>query len=177
MQIILFSGKAEGGKTTVALMVKDILESKGKKVLKIAYGDLVKYLCGKYFNWDGNKDAKGREILQQIGTNVIRAKRPTYWVDFVKGFAQLFQDEYDYTVIDDCRFPDEVSQWDKDGWDTYVVRVTREGYVSSLTKDQLLHQSECALDNYIFDYYINSENGLDNLKIEVNKFIGYMEEN
>lgn len=174
MQIILLSGKAEAGKTTVALMIKDILENKGKKVLKMSYGDLVKYICGKYFNWDGQKDAKGREILQQIGTNVIRAKRPTYWVDFVMEFSKLFEDEYDFVIIDDLRFPDEVTQWDKNGWDTFVVRVDREGHISSLTELQLHHPSECSMDNYNFDFYIKSKD-IYELSVEVYKFIDYME--
>lgn len=176
MKILLLSGKAESGKTAVALMVKEILESKGKKVLKIAYGDLVKYICGKYFDWDGQKDIKGREILQQIGTNVIRAKRPTYWVDFVMEFAELFEDEYDYVMVDDLRFRDEITQWDKNGWDTFVVRVEREGYISSLTECQLLHQSECDLDSYNFDFYIRATD-MNELSVEVDKFIEYMEEN
>ena len=176
MQIILISGKAEHGKSTVALMVKDILESKGKKVLKIAYGDLVKYLCGKYFGWDGQKDEKGRGILQRIGTNVIREKNPNYWVDFVKDFAKLFENEYDYAIVDDSRFKNELEQWDKNGWNTFIVRVEREGHVSSLTEAQLQHPSETSLDDYNFDYYIKAKD-MDGLEIEVNKFIEYMEEN
>ena len=177
MQIILLSGKAESGKSTVALMVKEILESKDKKVLKMAYGDLVKYLCGKYFNWDGQKDEKGREILQQIGTNVIREKSPNYWVDFVIDFVNLFKDEYDFVIIDDCRFKNELERWDIGDWDTYIVRVERKGHTSSLTQTQLLHPSETSLDTYHFDYYIESKDGMDALKIEVDKFIKYMEVN
>lgn len=175
MKIILLSGKAEGGKTTVALMIKDILENKGKKVLKVAYGDLVKYLCGKYFNWDGNKDTKGREILQQIGTNIIREKNPNYWVDFVIDFVDLFENEYDCTIIDDCRFVNEIERWGS-SWNTTALRVNRPNHISSLTEIQLQHPSETSLDDYNFDFYINSEDGLNNLKIEVDKFIEYMEE-
>lgn len=174
MQILLLSGHAENGKTTVALMVKDILESKGKKVLKIAYGDLVKHLCAKYFNWDGRKDEKGREILQQIGTNVIRERNPNYWVDFVINFVKLFEEEYDYVIVEDLRFLNEVERWDRDGWDTFVVRVTREGHVSALTETQLLHPSEVALDNYNFDYYINAKDFLE-LSKEVRKLTDYLE--
>ena len=175
MQIILLSGKAENGKTTVSLMIKDILESKSKTVLKIAYGDLLKYLCGKYFNWDGNKDVKGREILQQIGTNTIRAENPNYWVDFVISFVELFETKYDFVIVDDCRFVNELERWDH-SWDSTTLRVSRPNHISSLTSIQLQHPSEIALDDYNFDYYINSTNDdLDKLEIEVNKFIEYME--
>lgn len=175
MEIILFSGKAENGKTTTAIMVKTLLEAKGKKVLKIAYGDLVKYICGKYFNWDGKKDEKGRQVLQQIGTNVIRARNPNYWVDFVINFVKLFEDKYDYVVIDDSRFLNEIKRWDRGEWDTTTVRVTREGYVNSLTAEQKQHPSETDLDDYNFDYYITARNSSE-LSAQVNKFIKYLEE-
>jgi len=174
MQIILISGKAENGKSTVAFMVKDILESKGKRVLKIAYADLVKHVCKQYFGWDGQKDIAGRTILQYVGTDVVRAKKPNYWVDFVINFVKLFEEDYDYVIIDDARFTSELNRWDRDGWDTFTVRVTREGHISKLTPEQLLHQSECALDDYNFDYYITSKD-MDGLNIEVDKFIEYME--
>lgn len=176
MQIILFSGKAESGKSTAALMVKNILELGGKKVLKIAYADLVKHVCKQYFGWNGQKDVTGRTILQYIGTDVVRAKNPNYWVDFVINFVKLFEDDYDYIEIDDARFTSEMTRWDRDGWDTFTVRVVREGYVSLLTPEQLLHQSECALDNYNFDYYIKAKDMYE-LSEEVNKFIEYMEVN
>ena len=174
MQIILISGKAENGKSTVAFMVKSILESKGKRVLKIAYADLVKYVCKQYFEWDGQKDIVGRSILQRVGTDIVRAKNPNYWVDFVINFVKLFEDDYEFVVIDDARFGSELTRWDRDGWDTFSVRVTREGHISSLTPEQLLHSSECALDDYNFDYYITSKDEVG-LGIEVDKFIEYME--
>jgi len=175
MQILLFSGHAQSGKSTVAFMVKDILESRGKKVLKIAYADLVKHICKQYFGWDGNKDEVGRTILQNIGTDIIRAKNPNYWVDFVINFVKLFEDEFDYVVIDDLRFISEIERWDTDDiWDTLTIRITRENYISSLTDLQKIHSSEVSLDEYNFDYYIKAKDFLE-LSKEVFKFTEYLE--
>lgn len=175
MQILLFSGKAQAGKTATALIVKEKLESMGKNVLKISYGDLVKYVCKQYFGWNGQKDEKGRTMLQYIGTDIIRHRKPDYWVNFVKEFVKLFEDEFDYVVVDDSRFLNEMVSWIKDGWDVVTVRVIRENFISNLTTEQLNHPSETDLDNFDFDYYIISDNGLDKLIVEVDKFMEYLE--
>ena len=174
MQIILVSGKAEAGKSTVAAMIKKVLESRSNKVIKVAYGDLLKYFARQYFNWDGNKDEIGRGILQHTG-DIVRAKNINYWVDFVTDFAKLFESEYDYVIVDDCRYINELERWDH-SWNTTTLRVNRPNHISSLTKTQLQHPSETSLDDYNFDYYIESmDYNLFKLSIEVNKFIQYME--
>jgi len=175
MEVILISGKAEHGKSTSAALIIKKLESLNKKVLKIAYGNLLKHICKQYFGWDGEKNETGRFILQSIGTDKIRAKDPNYWVNFVKGFVKLFEDEFDYVIVDDARFENECVLWMQDGWNVVTLRVNRIGHTSKLTEKQLLHPSETSLDNFDFDYIMTYENGLENLEIEVNKFIEYLE--
>ena len=68
MKIINISGKAMAGKDTCALILKEKLESKNKKVLITHFADLVKYVSKQFFNWNGIKDEQGRTILQRIGT-------------------------------------------------------------------------------------------------------------
>ena len=107
MNVICISGKAQNGKDTVAETIRDSLEEDGKRVLITHYGDLVKYIAKTYFDWDGEKDEQGRETLQFIGTDIVRTKRPTYWVDFIISILELFGNNWDYVLIPDCRFPDE----------------------------------------------------------------------
>ena len=174
MKIINISGKAMHGKDTTALIIKEKLEAKNKKVLITHYADLVKYTCKTYFNWDGNKDEKGRGILQRIGTDVVRTQKPNYWVDFVKGFLEMFQNDWDYVLIPDCRFPNELSSWEEDNWDTISVRIKRINFESTLTPEQLIHPSETALDKFAFDYCIYNDGDLKQLENEVDKFINYL---
>ncbi len=175
MKIILISGKAQHGKDTASIFIKQKLKSKGKKVLVTHFAALVKFICEKYFGWDGQKDEKGRTILQYVGTDVIRTQKPNFWVDFIIDILTLFKDEWDYVLIPDCRFPNEVTRWNEE-WDTISVRVNRVDFESNLTLEQKNHPSETSLDSYNFDYVINSENGLDKLEIEVDKFLKWMEE-
>lgn len=175
MRIINISGKAQHGKDTSALILKEKLESKNKKVLIAHYADLVKYVCKQFFNWDGLKDEKGRTILQRVGTDIVRTQKPNYWIDFVKGFIEMFQDDWDYVIIPDCRFPNEVESWKQDNWDNVAVRINRYNFKSELTEEQLNHPSETALDDFKFDWYICNYGEMDQLEEEVDEFVAWLE--
>lgn len=164
MQVIAISGKAQNGKDTTAGYLKCALESDGYRVLVTHYADLLKYMCKQYFGWDGQKNDAGRQILQYVGTDVIRNKRPDFWVDFVISVIDLFPDEWDYVLIPDCRFPNEIERLKSSGLDTTHIRVRRSNFISPLTAEQQMHPSETALDNVEPDYYIENKGSLNELK-------------
>ena len=64
-------------------MIEDRLTNRGERVLITHYADLLKFICTSYFGWNGLKDEDGRHLLQYVGTEVIRYKNPSLWVDFV----------------------------------------------------------------------------------------------
>lgn len=172
MKVILISGKGMAGKDSTANILKEYYEKQGKKVLITHYADLLKYICKTYFGWNGKKDEFGRGLLQRIGTDEIRKIYPDYWVRFVYEMLSFFNNEWDYVLIPDCRFPNEIVYFKNGSFDTTTIRVNRLNFISLLTPEQRQHPSEIALDNYTFDYIINSESGLDKLKIEVMKIAG-----
>ena len=171
MKVITISGKAQNGKDTTARLLKDVLEDDGNTVLIAHYADLLKYICKQFFGWDGNKDEQGRHTLQYVGTDVIRKECPDYWVDFLIDMAHLFPSEWDYMLIPDCRFPNEIERLSEAGLDTVHVRVTRDKFESPLTPEQQSHPSETALDNIKQDYYIRNNGSLQNLKNAVGNFL------
>lgn len=163
MKVILISGKAQNGKDTSAAFLKDILTNDGARVCIAHYADLLKHICKAFFGWNGEKDEKGRHILQYVGTDVIRKREPAFWVDFIVKVLELFYDEWDYVIIPDCRFPNEVEKM-RDHFDTVHIRVTRPGFVSPLTKEQQKHISETALDNTVPDFTIVNSGTLYDLR-------------
>jgi len=173
--IIPISGKAESGKDFTAKLLKEELERQDQRVLIINYADQLKFICSKYFGWNGEKDNIGRSLLQQIGTEKVRSKNNNFWVDNVIEFVKVFQDDYDYVIIPDCRFANEIERWNNN-FEFVSLRVERFNYENHLTPEQRLHSSETALDDYNFDYYIKSESGVDILKEKVIKFIERMNE-
>lgn len=170
MKVVCISGKAQHGKDTTASMIKECLEQRGDRVMVVHYADLLKYICRTFFDWDGNKDERGRHILQHVGTDVIRKKAPDYWVDFVAGFLEIFDNEWDWVLIPDTRFPNEVDLMRTKFGATHI-RVVRPDFASPLTTEQQNHPSEVALDEEFPDYYLTNSGSLDDMRETVNTWI------
>ena len=171
MKVILISGKAQNGKDTVGSILRKQLMQDGNRVLMTHYADLLKYICRNYFDWDGQKDEKGRALLQYVGTDVVRKQNPTMWVDFISMILRYFRDSWDYVIIPDTRFKDEISTLIKDGFYTLHLRVERPNFKSNLTEEQLNHPSETELDDVVPDYRIINDGNLDKLEAEVKAWI------
>lgn len=163
--IINITGKAEHGKTTTRNMLYDELTLQGKRCLKVSYGSLVKYIATTYFGWNGEKDEAGRTLLQWLGTDKIRKVFPTFWVNHIIDIVTVFEEDYDFVLVDDCRFDDEVTTWTSTGYNTLVVRVNRLGYESNLTEEQKKHPSEAAIDYELINFDIETDN-LYGLEVE-----------
>lgn len=171
MQIVAISGKAQHGKDTTAALMGDALETLGYKVLTVHYADLLKFICKVFFSWDGIKDAKGRDMLQRVGTDVIRAQDPDYWVGFIAGVLGFFPSEWDYVLIPDARFPNEIEVLRSAGFSVSHLRVIRPHYRSPLTSGQLDHPSETSMDAVTPDYVIYNDGSVAALKTAVEFYI------
>lgn len=169
LKVCCISAKARHGKDTAAAMIAEYLESKGKRVLITHYADLLKFICVKYFGWNGDKDEAGRTLLQRIGTDVIGAKQPEYWAKFIVDILKFFEDEWDYVLIPDTRYPIEISTV-KENFDTVVLRVERPCYDNGLTTAQKSHPSEITLDGYRFDDVIYNDSTLEEFERKVKLF-------
>lgn len=146
--IVPISGKARHGKDTTAELIKKELEAKGKKVLIVHYADYLKFICKAYFGWNGEKDEDGRTLLQQVGTDKIRAKEPDFWVNIIEELISVLGDEFDFYLIPDTRFPNEIDFFRQFDHHVIAIRVVRPFFKSELTEEQLNHPSETALDDY-----------------------------
>ena len=156
MTIVLFSGKAEAGKSLSASLLKMMLEAQGKRVAIIPYGDYVKHTAKLIFGWDGKKDEAGRKLLQWWGTDVIRAKNSMFWAETVTRLATLLDGIVDYILIDDARYTNEIMVWEWMECDLCAVRVERPNHENALTPEQRQHISETSLDNWPFDVVITA---------------------
>lgn len=174
MKIILISGRAGNGKDATATLMSGILEAEGKRVLVTHYADLLKFILTKFFGWDGQKDEHGRYLLQHVGTDVIRKQNPDFWVDFIITLMKYFSDEWDYVLIPDARFPNEIERWKEEGFDVTTVRVVRPEFESALTAKQMNHPSETALNDYPFDYVITNDGTLKELRERAEMVLSYI---
>ena len=170
LKVICISGKAQHGKDTASAIIRERLEHNGERVLITHYADLVKYICKAFFNWNGEKDEHGRSILQHVGTDVVRQKEPDYWVNFIAELLEIFENEWDWVLIPDTRFPNEVDLM-KEKFGAIHIRVVRTNFESTLTDEQKNHPSETSLDNVTPDFYLMNNGNLDDMRGFVNKWI------
>jgi len=171
LKVICVSGKAGSGKDTVGKFLYDILSKKDKRVLITHYADLVKYVCINYFKWDGVKDREGRDLLQRVGTDLVRERDENYWVDFISMMLDISGSQWDYVLIPDCRFPNEIERLSDYGFNVTHINVTRPEYKSFLTEEQKSHSSETALDCTQPDYDIVNDGTLDDLYEKTAAFV------
>ena len=170
-KIIAISGHAGHGKDTAAGFISAALEKRGYRVLITHYADLLKYICRQYFGWDGQKDEKGRALLQHVGTDIVRKQLPNFWVGFMGLFLWLFRDQWDYVIIPDARFPNEISFLEGADFDVIHMRIVRPGYEGALTEDQKSHASETALDDVEPDIIVFNDGSLEDLETNMNDFV------
>ena len=172
---ICISGKAQNGKDTSAEIFKNELVIRGHSVLVIHQADLLKYICKSFFNWNGEKDEAGRTLLQQVGSNVIRKVEPDFWVDFIVKVTGFFKDTWDYIIIPDTRFPNELEKLKADDANVFHVRVIRKNFKSPLTEEQQRHPSETALDGIESDFTLINDKGIDDLYGDVVSILNAIE--
>lgn len=171
-KIILISGKAGAGKDTAAQMMKEYLETKGKRVAVTHYAKHMKDMLYEFYNWDGIKDAWARNKLQWLGTEKIRIamNMPEFHVKRTSENMDIIQEDFDYFIVADCRFPNELeyvgNYFGKDS--TVTIRVNRINYKSTLSPEAQNHPSEISLDSWEdWDYEIISmNNDLDGLRAQ-----------
>ena len=171
--IISFSSKARHGKDSSCLILKNKLESQGKKVMILAYANYLKYIHTTYFNGSYEKNEVNRTAWQKLG-QMVRDIDENYWVDTIIDFVKVLCKDYDYVLISDSRHPNEIRRWADKGYNYIAVHIERLNFENDLTELQRSHISENALDNFNFDYYIESENGLDCLEKEIDSFIEWI---
>ena len=177
MEIIELCGKAGVGKDTFGQELIKQLEAQGKKCVHIAFADYLKFLCKQYFGWDGNKDEKGRELLQRMGTDVFRKTDENFWVNVVANLLRIYNinNLFDFAIITDARFPNEINGLrdalaGEENVDVKAYRIIRNNFVSRLSDEAQQHSSETALDNFALDEIVLSGN-INNLPLEVKRFI------
>lgn len=147
--IIGVSGKKRAGKNTTFTLSRLLIDEDETGVIqKVGFADALKEVARADYGWNGLKDAVGRKLLQDLGLSK-RDEDENYWVN--KAMARIAKlTNAKIVFVTDVRFPNEADAIRKAGG--VVWRVNRPSIVNSD-----VHVSETALDNYPFDYSIESD--------------------
>ena len=172
-QIYIIGGKARAGKDTVAAFIKEEMEKQKKKHLNIQYSFYIKEYAKKISNWDGNENTKPRELLQKLGTDIIRKNLGDEFlikklVDDLKVYSLFF----DCITVSDARLKKEIDIPKINFDNVKSIHIIRPNFDNGLTEEEKKHPTEIDLDDYgNFDYEIINDGSLDDLREKVVKLL------
>lgn len=126
VHVIGLAGRAGAGKSTAAGFIEEVARARGWRVRRRAFAEPVKAIARREFGWNGAKDARGRRLLQVIGTEAGRAYDPEIWVRRAAAEVEREARREEFSaqqsgpilfVFDDVRFDNEADfcRWTRVG--------------------------------------------------------------
>ena len=169
MKIIMICGKARSGKDTLTDYLIPGLED--EKVCRIQISQYIKYYAMKYFGWDGSEETKPRDLLNKLGTEIIRNKiDPEFHINRLLQDIEVLSYFFDTFIVNDVRFPIEIEKVKEKFDNVTTIKIFRES--DELTESQKKEVSETALDDYTeFDFVVDNSGSLEDLELEANKIL------
>ena len=169
-KIFIISGKARSGKGEVSKIISDYY--KDKKSIIISFGHYIKDYAKRVSDWNGDEDTKPRELLQQLGIELIKNKiDDKLFIRRIKEDIEVFSYFYDIIIVNDARLLDEIESLKSSYSDSIVIKVKNKNE-NNLTTSQKNHITETDLDNYkYFDYIIENNGSKEDLKKQVEEIL------
>lgn len=176
-KIFLIAGQARSGKDETLKIIKDYYEKQNKLVVRLGYADYIKNYAKKITNWDGTDETKPRELLQIIGTDIVRNQiDKEFFINRICEDIMVYKYFFDVIIISGARFPDELDIPKSKFKNVTIIKMERPNYENELTEKQKMHITEHALENYKnYDYLIINNGDLKDLETKVNKMIEEVE--
>lgn len=163
-KIFIISGIARSGKTETAKIIENFY--KEKKCITISFAYYLKDYIKRITGWDGSEDTKPRELLQNLGIELIKNKIDSrLLINRIIQDIEVFSYFYDIIIISDARLVDEIESIKEKYPNSISIRINRENLDNGLTIQEKKHITETGLDNYHdFDYIVNNSNYEDLVK-------------
>lgn len=165
--IYLISGKSRSGKDTVAQYINE----KELNCINLQFSSYIKEYAKKVSDWDGSEETKPRELLQQLGTELIRKKiNEHFFINRICDDIRVYSYFFDVITISDVRLVKEIETVKSEFNRVYSIHINRD--FNSLKENEKKHQTEIDLDNYnMFDYVIENDGSLENLYSKIDEIL------
>lgn len=169
MKVILISGKARSGKNQLAEYLKEYLDVDHKgaicnKTLIRGNAECVKEIAYSKYDWNGEKDSKGRQLLIDI-TNKGYAEDTYYWEKntFLEliSYKEFINKNCQFLIMPDWRYPQTLDYFKQVADNVITIKVTRPNLPKGTHEH---HISENALESFNVQYKVENNKDLDNLK-------------
>lgn len=177
-EIICFTGHAQNGKDTSADQMEIILHNRGYSTQRISFAEKLKK-DAKYLGWDGNKDERGRRILQTLGDVEKAYHGQNYFGEYLAN--EIVNGKYDAEVLllTDMRFKCEMELFEllpKKYPDKIrkvhffrIIRPKNDSWDDGLTEEARHHISEVDLDDVNFEHVLYNSSTIDSLRERLDK--------
>lgn len=186
--VILISGKAGSGKTTVAEMSEQkLLDIPSMTIFRYGFADPIKYIAKAFFGWDGKKDERGRRLLQMIGA-VGREYDENIWVKHL--LNQMDKKAgilpFNFVIVHDWRFPNELAYLKQNPTlEVVTIRLFGRGGLNGETALDVSENSLPEVDaefiptglegDHWYDYQINNNVGTEQLNEKLDQVLASIE--
>ena len=149
-KIYIMCGKAKHGKDTFSAYLRDVYKNNGKEIIVTQLSKYIKYYAREMTGWDLSEETKPRELLQQLGTGVIREylNKEDLFINRMIEDIDVFSCFYDAIIISDVRLKKEINDLRKAFPDLVCVNVFRPNFDNGLTEEQKNHRTEIDLDDF-----------------------------
>ena len=166
--IIAVSGRAGAGKDTFG---KAVIDALNVKAVRMAFADHLKEQA-KMLGWDGQKDQKGRSLLQHLGDVLREYHGADYFAEYLTN--QVASSDAQVIVVTDLRYKKELEALQKlaerENDILVTVKIIRtEAY--EMTAAQEKHSSENDLNGINMNVTIVNNGSMEELDTQVKAFI------
>ena len=154
-KIFIISGKAKSGKNKISTIISNYYTN--KKSITISFGHYIKDYAMRVSDWDGDENTKPRELLQQLGIELIKNNiDDKLLINRILQDIEVFSYFYDIIIISDARLIDEIEAIKETYKNSISIRVNRDKE-NNLTESEKEHITETCLNNYKnFDYIVDN---------------------
>lgn len=149
------TGLAGSGKNTLA----DVIDL--EVYIQVSFAHTLKTVCKDYLGWDGQKDEKGRKLLQTIGM-ALREYNPDTWINLLENNLYYYREDKYHFIYTDVRFKNETDYIRNNGG--IIIRVVRPSLELS---DMHNHVSEAGQADIKEDYTVINDGTIDDLRKKV----------
>ena len=120
-------------------------------------------------DWDGSEESKPRDLLQELGTDVIRNKlnKAEMFIERQLDDIEIYSYFYDAIIVPDIRLPREIESVREKFDNVVVIKVNRINFETSLDNKQQAHITEVAMDNYNDVDYVVTNDTLEGLEKDI----------
>lgn len=171
--VYIFSGKARAGKDTSAAFVRDYYLKKNKKVVNLQYSTYLKEYAKKIVDWDGSDETKPRQLLIDLGTNLIRNQLDeNFFINRMIEDIRVLSYFFDVITISDARLVGELEIPKQTFDNVKIVNIIRPNFDNGLTESQRKTLTETSLNGYEnYDYSIVNDGSVEDLEKSVVKML------